>query len=133
MKRDWWITAIWGIGARRTWPAEAYQAPKALTGSAIALDICRKAAFLFREMGLAEHAAFCEGIGARIRAGIRKKLIDPRTLVAAGDCQTSQAMLLYYGAYEPEERERAFAILVGQIEGGGEAYGYRRAGRPGDL
>lgn len=101
-------------------PAEAYQAPKALTGSAIALDICRKAAFLFREMGLAEHAAFCEGIGARIRAGIRKKLIDPRTLVAAGDCQTSQAMLLYYGAYEPEERERAFAILVGQIEAAGK-------------
>jgi alpha-L-rhamnosidase len=52
----------------------------------------------------------------RLREAVRERLLDHATLMMAGNCQTSQAMGLFYGVYESGEKAQAFARLLELIE-----------------
>ena len=43
---------------------------------------------------------------------MRRNLIDFDTMTVSGSCQTSQAMALYYGMFNREEEQKAFARLL---------------------
>ena len=86
--------------------------PLVLTDSVISMDIAYKMAFLLDEIGMVEEAAYARAEGDRYRAAIRTHLIDAETLVAHGACQTAQAMCLFYGVFEKDEEEVAFARLL---------------------
>lgn len=96
--------------------ADRYKSPLKLTDSIYSMDICRKAAFLFSVLGQERRRAFAESIGSALRRAIRQQLIDDCTMTAAGSCQTSQAMALYYGVFEPGEKPEAFKRLMEMIE-----------------
>lgn len=55
-------------------------------------------------------------LSKRWKAAVRKYLIDENTMLAAGNCQTSQAMAIYYNIFEPAERKAAFEQLINLIE-----------------
>lgn len=95
--------------------ADDYDAPLALTDSIMVLDMARKAVEMFTAAGLAEDAEFAEGIAADLYGAIRRNLIDYETMTAAGDCQSSQALCLYYGIFEEAEKQAAFEQLLKQI------------------
>ena len=91
------------------------KAPLVVTDTIMCVDIVQKMAFLLKELGMDLQSAFAEGIRADFRAAFRQHLIDFDTMTVAGACQTSQAMALHYGLFEPGEEPRAFARLLEMI------------------
>ncbi len=89
--------------------------PLIFTDSVISMDLCRKAEVLFRAVGMGFEADYAHALFSDLRRCVRARLIDPDTLIACGNCQTSQAMALFYGVYEPGERRAAFDELVRMI------------------
>lgn len=68
-----------------------YLAPLELTDSIMAMDICRKAAEMFRRIGRQKQSAFAAELADAFRQSIRSNLIDWETMLVKGNCQTSQA------------------------------------------
>lgn len=104
---------------------DEYKAPLEVTDSLIAMDICKKAAFIFQVLGLPEQQVFAQSLSIRLRRAIRERLIDFSTMTVAGRCQSSQCMALYYGAFEAGEQAAAFSRLLDFIE---EADGHMDVG-----
>lgn len=75
-----------------------------------------KAAYLFGQIGMTREQAFARDLHAHMMAAIRENLVDLSTMTVAGNCQTSQAMALYYGVFTPAERPAAFARLLEFID-----------------
>lgn len=97
------------------------RSPVLFTSSIFAMDLCRKAAFLFREFGKTEAAEYCGKLADSFRASIREHLIDLETMTAAAEdtpytgSQTSQALALYFGIFEKEEEPAAFRVLLDKL------------------
>lgn len=92
---------------------EDYDAvPLAFTDTVLSKDLADKAARLFGELGLREEEAFARDMAAQLRQAVRTHLIDPATATAYGNCQTTQAMGLFYGIFDENEQEAAFARLL---------------------
>ena len=59
--------------------------------------------------------AFAASVAEKLRTAIRENLIDFGTMTAMGNCQTSQAMAIFYDIFEPGEKSAAFERLLGFI------------------
>lgn len=105
------------IGKKR---ANDHDAPLALTDSIQVMDMARKAAQMLSAIEDPHGAAYAEGIYEEMRATVRRELIDRETLTVAGDCQTSQAMALYYGVFNDDEEREAFLRLLEIIHRDGD-------------
>ncbi len=86
--------------------------PLEVTDSIMLVSCADRAAFLFREAGLSEEEALATEVSSVMRQAVRKHLIDPETMLVAGDCQTSQAFALATGIFEESERPTAEARLL---------------------
>ena len=75
------------------------KSPLEVTDSIISMDIAEKMAVMFDAVGLTEERDFAKKVATDYRAAIRKNLIDFDTMLAKGNCQTSQAMCIYYTMY----------------------------------
>ena len=91
------------------------KAPLVLTDSVMSMDIASKIAQMLDAIGCKDGAEFARGEMDRYRSAIRTNLIDRDSLMASGNCQSSQAMCLYYGVYEKNEEKEAFARLLDMI------------------
>jgi len=78
----------------------------------MSIDIAEKMAFLFGQLGMTHQQNFALDIVLDFKAAFREHLIDFETMTVAGNCQTSQAMALHYGIFNPEEEQTAFARLL---------------------
>ncbi len=92
--------------------ANDYIAPLEFTSSVMAMDIAKKAAFLFDAAGMLPQRDFADTIAKQFRTAIRRKLINYETMTAAGNCQTSQAMAIFYEVFDPSESGSAFDRLL---------------------
>ena len=93
-------------------PANPRKAPLILTDSIESFDIADKAAQMFRFIGDGERAEYCSDFARRIRASIREHLFDKDSCIFAGGSQTSQAMGIYYGIINEDEKNKAFDYLL---------------------
>lgn len=93
-----------------------YKSPLVFTDSVISMDIAKKAGELFQALGLEREASYAKEMAQSLRSSIREHLIDFSLMTAAGACQTSQAMALYYDVFEPGEKPAAFARLLEMIQ-----------------
>ena len=96
--------------------ADKYKSPLHFTDTVICMDICGKAATIYGEIGMAEHRAFALSLYQRLRAAAREKLLDLPTMTAEGNCQTSQAMAIYFNLFDPAEKPEALRVLLELIE-----------------
>ena len=113
-KRNKRGTLEWGLG---DWcPVTVKKAPLELTCSIMAMDILEKSAFMFDVMNMTLQKEFCEKLYEEIRKAVRKYLIDFKTMTAAGNCQTSQAMTIFFNAFEESEKKEAFSVLEKIVE-----------------
>ncbi len=87
------------------------KAPLIVTDSIMAMDIADKTALMLAAVGRTEDAAFARREWEAYRKAVRAELLDAEALHIAGDCQTSQAMGLYYGVFESSEKPAAFEEL----------------------
>ena len=88
------------------------KAPLEVTDSVMAMDIANKMAFLFNAVGMTAQRDFAQSVADGFKAAIRKHLIDYGTMTVAGNCQTCQAMCIYYGVFTAEEAQTAFQRLL---------------------
>lgn len=75
---------------------------------------------MFRRIGRQKQSAFAAELADAFRQSIRSNLIDWETMLVKGNCQTSQAMALYFHVFEETECAQAFARLMEIIETDGE-------------
>lgn len=94
--------------------------PQKLTDTLTIFDISKKAAFLFEIISRDDDAKFALALAEKLRGSIRKELIDYERMVAEGDCQTSQALLLALGIFEESERDAAYSNLIEMIHRDGD-------------
>ena len=96
-------------------------APRIFTSSVMAMDMAKKMAFLFEEVGMLPQRDFAASVAGRLRAAVREQLLDFGTMTAIGNCQTSQAMAIHYDIFEKGEKAAAFEKLLQFIrESGGK-------------
>lgn len=99
----------------------SYRSPVAFTSTVTCMDLCEKAAFLFRQLGRDTQADFCKAQAESYRSAIRKHLIDWDSMTAIGcnsphiGSQTSQAMAIYYNVFTEEEKPEAFRVLLEKL------------------
>ena len=91
---------------------ETPKAPLEVTDTIISMDIANKMAFLFGAVGLKENEAFALSVAGKFKKAVRENLIDFNTKTVIGDCQTCQAMGIYYNVFKEEEKPEAFANLL---------------------
>lgn len=94
---------------------ERYSTPKApliVTDTIMAIDIADKMALLFEEIDMRAQADFARAIAKQYRAAFRANLIDFDTMVVEGNCQSSQAMAIYYNLFNCDEKQKAFDYLL---------------------
>ena len=92
-----------------------YVAPLKLTDTIMCMDICHKAAVCFAAVGMEPQRAFAQTLYDEFRAAARRHLIDFGTMTALGNCQTSQAMAIFYDVFDEAEKSEAFRVLVDLI------------------
>ena len=91
------------------------KSPLEFTDSVMCYDIATKASVLFDAMGMVPERDFCKTVAEGFRTAVRTHLVDFSNMVVAGNCQTSQAMAIYYGILTPAESAQAFRVLVDMI------------------
>ncbi len=91
------------------------KAPLALTDTVMAMDISSKMADMLDAVDMREEAEYARGEAKKYREAIRANLLDFTNMCAVGSCQSSQAMCLYYGVFEPSEENVAFDRLLEMI------------------
>lgn len=96
-------------------PVTAVKAPLELTDSLMSMDNLKKSAFIFEALGQKLQRDFCLTLRGEIRAATRKYLLDFASMTAAGRCQTSQAMAVYYDLFDEAEKYTAVQKLVSFI------------------
>ena len=94
---------------------EIYDTPLVVTDTIITNDIANKAAFIYEVLGLKPQCQFALTLAKKTREAFRKHLIDFDSLKVYGNTQTSQAMAIYYGMFEENEKPKAFDILLEYI------------------
>ena len=92
-----------------------YDTPLALTDSIMVMDMANKAAEMLTAIGRKKDAADAASLRDEMLAGIRGALLDKSSGMLANGTQTAQAMGLYYGIFLPEERDKAFGLLMTRI------------------
>ena len=91
------------------------KAPLIVTDSIITYDICNKMAVMFDAVNMAGESVFARAEAAKYRESIREHLVNFGNMHVKGDCQSSQAMGLFYGVFEEEEKQAAFDVLLEMI------------------
>lgn len=89
-----------------------YQAPLGFTDSVMVYQCCRDAAEMFAAVNLPLHEAFARGLGAQLRQSLREVYLDRHEMLVKSDCQTAQAMGIFYDVFEPGEKLQAFCQLL---------------------
>lgn len=79
---------------------DQYNSPLIFTDSVLTMDIAEKAAYIFETLGMPLQSQFAAELARRTKAAVRKYLVDFDRMLALGNCQTSQAMALYYHIFE---------------------------------
>lgn len=101
-------------------PHAPIKSPLELTDTILCADMAEKAAYLYSAMNMEDHALWCETVAEKYRRAVKENLIDHETATAAGRCQTSQAMAIYYGMFDESEVDKAVDVLIdliGETEG----------------
>ncbi len=97
-------------------PKNPRKAPLILTDSIEAFDIANKSSEMFSAIGDTRQAKYCKDFAESMRISIRAHLFNKKTCIFKGASQTSQAMGIYYGIVDDNEKGRAFAALMDIIK-----------------
>ena len=88
------------------------ETPLEVTDSIVIMNLAKEAAEMFEAIGDEPKQSFAWDVYRGMRSAIRRELLDPDTATIKGRTQTGQAMGLYYGVFDKDERARAFAVLT---------------------
>lgn len=101
--------------------ADEYNVPLGFTDTVMVYDMCRKAALMFEAIGQDLNRSYALAFGEELRHSIREAYLDESTMCFSGNCQSAQAMGLYYGIFDSGERKLAFDQLLSIINRDGQS------------
>lgn len=93
----------------------AFKCPTAVTDTAFFYDAAVKIVKIAEVLGMSEDADYYRELAVKIRAAFRKAFYDAKTHTVAGNCQTSTAVMLYFGLADEDEKPALLAKLIEQI------------------
>lgn len=96
--------------------AADYEVPVGFTDSVTLYSICCEAEEMFDAVGLSLHSSLARQLGVEIRESVRQEYINFDTMLVEGNCQSAQAMGIYYHIFEGEEEQEAFQRLMEIID-----------------
>ena len=98
-------------------PDKSLMPPLVFTDSVITYDLARKAAYLYRRIGMELEARYCDGFAEEMLSAIREHLIEDKdTMRFIGGSQSAEAMAIYYGiCINEDEKRRALSTLIEEI------------------
>ncbi|MBR5112720.1 MAG: hypothetical protein IK097_04765, partial [Clostridia bacterium] len=82
--------------------------------------IAEKSADLFSALGLKIQEHFALELAGELKDAVRKNLIDFDSMTVIPRCQTAQAICIYYGIFNADEKEKASKVLLDIIHDGGD-------------
>ncbi len=97
-------------------PHDPIKAPLLLTDSVMAYDFASKTAQMCIAASKLGEAEYCTTFAEKIKSNIRRVLFDKDNAVFEGQCQTSQAIGIFYNIIEPDETEATVNKLIEYIE-----------------
>ncbi len=92
-----------------------FETPLETTDSILVMDVAKKASEMFTAIGDRLEAEFAEKVSLEMRETVRRELLDRETATLKGKTQTAQAMGLYYGVFDEDEKQQAFRVLLDLI------------------
>ena len=107
----------WMIAAKAP---HLYTTPLGFSDSVLAYEICRMATEMFVAVGDEDGGAYASNLGKELYEAIRKEYLDISNMTIESQCQTAQAMGLYYGIFKECEKEAAFRQLLKIIHQNGD-------------
>lgn len=88
-----------------------YTTPLCVSDTLIGMSICKKAGALYWKIGQHDRALYCEKLYDELKQSFREHcILDDFTVF--GNTQTGQAMAMFYGGFEEEEKEQALEVLI---------------------
>lgn len=90
--------------------------PLEFTDSLQVIEMAGKSALMLDVIGRDKASAFARELEASMKHSVREHLIDAENAIAAGACQTSQALALRFGLFTDEEKPRAYRALIDMID-----------------
>ncbi len=91
-------------------------APVLLTDSIMCMDFADKTDKILGIIGIEEPRTEVREFRDRLRSAIREKLVDLNTCTVRSECQTAQAMGIYYGVFNEDELPAARKVLLEIID-----------------
>lgn len=110
---DWCETGKFSEGDAST--------PVEVTDTLVSMDMCRKAAFLFRQLALYDREAFCNRLYDDLRQAFQRAYVDKNNVVTC-KTQTGQAMAISAGVFPAEQTAGAVQALCDLIERDGGCF-----------
>ena len=98
------------------WCAPGKTSTLEFAASVTAYDLAKKAAVLYNAMDMDAEAAYVDVFAKKMKKNIREHLCDLDTMTFDNNCQTSQAMAIYYSICDTkEEEQKALSVLLDRI------------------
>lgn len=91
------------------------KSPLIVTDSIMSFNLCNMMADMFDAVSMNQEAALARSEAAKYRASIREHLVNFENMHVKGDCQTSQAMAIFYGVFDEAEKQAAFDEMLEMI------------------
>ena len=98
-------------------PVDCYHShptPLGLSCNILLYDACKKAEIMFDAIGLSHNARYAHDLGLEFREAARNTYINFDTMLLESECQTAQAMAIYYNLFNEDEKEKAFSQTQNQ-------------------
>ena len=92
--------------------SDNYDSPREYVVSIMLMNLAEKAAEMFTAVSFTAEALFAKTMRNDLRESIRRECVDFSTMTVTGQCQTSQALAIYYDLFDKEEKSFAFARLL---------------------
>ncbi len=89
-----------------------FDSPLEFTDSIQVYEMAEKSAFLFEIIGREEERIFAARLADEILLSIRTHLVSEDGCIAAGECQTSQALALRFGIISEANKREAYRNLI---------------------
>jgi alpha-L-rhamnosidase len=99
-----------------------YDSPREYAVSVMLMNLAEKAEEMFSAVGLTEKAQYAKTLRDGLRESIRRECVDFSTMTVVGNCQTSQALAIYYNLLDEEEKPLAFSRLLDFIHAKGDTF-----------
>ncbi len=94
----------------------SFKCPTEVTDTAFFYNAAKLTSIIAKRLGKRDDSKYYSTLAQNIKTAFREKYFDSATATVKGDCQTSTAVMLYFGLYEPIEKKKLLDKLVEQIE-----------------